>query len=77
MEKFKPWLIVLAVVVAIGLGAHWLSKTVGSQLGASNVKFSLWNVFAIGMMAAAFIWGLKGITAKFPIPGLTNVAQAL
>jgi len=77
VQNWKTWALIGGIVLVVGFGAHWLSKSVGGQLGASNVKFSIWNFLAIGVMAGAFIWVAKLATAKWPIPGLTPVVQML
>lgn len=41
-----------------------------------DVRIGLYNFVVIGIMALLFIVGLKLLTAKFPIPGLTEVAHS-
>lgn len=45
-------------------------------MDVKDVKVGLYNFAVVGMMALLFIVLLKMITSKYPVPGLTEVAQA-
>ena len=41
------------------------------------VKIGIRNFFVIGLLALLFIWVMKVLTAKYNVPGLTPVVQAV
>ncbi len=41
------------------------------------VKVGIRNFLIIGILSILFIVLLKVVTAKYPIPGITNVVQAV
>lgn len=45
-------------------------------MNVNDVKVGLYNFIVIGLMALLFIVCLKMVTSRFPVPGLTEVAQA-
>lgn len=46
------------------------------MLDVKDVKIGLYNFVVIGLMALLFIVLMKVVTSRWPIPGLTEVAQA-
>lgn len=41
------------------------------------VKIGIRNFLIIGIMAILFIVMMKVVTAKYPVPGISNVVQAV
>ena len=46
-------------------------------MAAANVRVSLYNWVAIGAMAVLFIVLLKVAMTRWPLPGISDVAQAV
>lgn len=46
------------------------------MLDVKDIRIGLYNFIVIGLMALLFIVLMKLVTAKFPIPGFSEVVQA-
>jgi hypothetical protein len=73
---------VMAMIAVIAVGGWALVKfAAGKASGVlgepASVKVGLYNFLIVGVMAMLFILLMKYVTAKYPIPGLTQAAQAV
>jgi hypothetical protein len=46
-------------------------------MSEGQVKLGIRNFIVVGLLALIFIFALKVITAKYPLPGLTPVVQSV
>jgi hypothetical protein len=42
-----------------------------------QVKIGIRNFFVVGLLAIVFIWVSKVLTAKYQVPGVTPMVQAI
>lgn len=42
-----------------------------------QVKIGIRNMFVVGIMSLLFIWIAKILTAKYEVPGVTTIVQAI
>ena len=47
-----------------------------AMLDFKDVRIGLYNFLAVGLMALLFIVALKAVTAKWHVPGLSEIAAA-
>lgn len=47
------------------------------MLDFANIYPSLWNLIQVGLMAVIFISVMKYLTAKFQIPGVSDVFASI
>lgn len=71
----------IGIIAAVVVGAIFVVKFVGGKVSGlietSNTRVSVYSFLVTGTMAAVFILLLKFLTAKFPVPGLTEAAHAI
>lgn len=75
-QKWGRWAIVAAVIVGIVVVAKFAGGKLAGWADVKNPKVSLYSWLVIGLMALTFIVVGKVITAKWRIPGLTELFHA-
>lgn len=67
------WATLIVLFIVLG----YVGKKAGNENEFANLKLSAYNVLMITLAAIIGIVGLKALTAKLPIPGLTTVIAAV
>lgn len=72
----QPFVLYLGMIALLFL-LKFLSEHDSSALDPADLHIGGYNVLAVGVTASVFIVGLKVLTAKYPIPGLSQFAAFL
>lgn len=67
------WATLIVLFIALG----YVGRKAGNESEFANLKLSAYNVLMITLAAIIGIVGLKALTAKLPIPGLSTVIAAV
>jgi hypothetical protein len=73
-SKVKNWVVIIAVILGLGVAAHWGADKLKGKLNAGTVGFSIWNVLAITIMGMIGIGGFKFLAGRSKNQSLQAVA---
>ena len=72
-QPFAVWLGMILILVLL----KFLSESPKTSINPAKIEIGGYNFIAVGVSAAVFTMLLKIIFNKFPVPGITQFANAL
>lgn len=73
----KRFAFLALVVVGAAVALKFLAGKASGLLDVKDVKIGVYNFLAVGVMASLFIILAKVVTAKYPVPGLSEAVHSI